>query len=341
MKRYISIALLLVIVLFTSCRKTESVVGPTPTSLNWVFPNDVKIIGNKGYVTVNGLDRIDVIDLTTTTAGVYVVNEGGFSGGGSLSRYDIEHDLMVNDIINSTQLIRSIMFPQYTGPGFLARGIFVGSIGLLYTANYNGTVSIIDGSVDSLLSTSTQIVGFPGGIAYANGKLFVSDAGLYPTAGTSVKIVNGLNGALVDSVTVNNAPGALTVLNGKVFVLCTGTSKIYQIDAATPTLEDSIQLSGYYSDMTTDGEALYAMSSDSVTKISVGPFQVVQSALVKRTEGNYFYTLGVDNVSGDIYVSNITTAGGSGQLEIYSSAGVLKRSALPVGVFPGAIVFKR
>lgn len=32
----------------------------------WVFPNDMKIVGGKGYVAVNGLDRVDVVDLSNS-----------------------------------------------------------------------------------------------------------------------------------------------------------------------------------------------------------------------------------------------------------------------------------
>src|ERR1041385_4230459 len=334
--------LLLTVVLFASCRKTNALIGPPPppstlgmyvvneggfsgggalsyydTELDsifnnvvgpaqsWVFPNDMKIVHSKGYVTVNGLDRIDVID------------------------------------VSINQVIHSIVFPQYTGPGFLATGTVTVSGAELYTANYNGTVSTIDGSIDSLRSTSPAVVGFTGGIAYSGGKVFISDIGLYPTAGTLVKVLSATTGAVIDSVTVNNAPGALAVINGKVFVVCTGTSKIYQINTGTDALEDSIQLSGYYSDMTTDGQSLYVLSSDSVTKVAPGPLRVVQSSVVKRTNGIYFYSLAVDETNGDIHVSNIISSGGSGEVEIYSAAGVLKRQPLSVGVFPGAFAFKR
>src|SRR5437773_1226672 len=131
-------AMLLTVVLFASCRKTDSIVGPPPPpstlgvyvvneggfsgggalsyydknldsmfnnvvglAQSWVFPNDMKIVHSKGYVTVNGLDRIDVIDISTN------------------------------------QVIQSIVFPQYTGPGFLATGAVVVSGAEMYTANYN------------------------------------------------------------------------------------------------------------------------------------------------------------------------------------------------------------
>src|ERR1051326_4100046 len=82
------------------------------SGLNWVFPNDMKIIGNKGYVVVNGTDHIDVMDLTLGAR------------------------------------FHSISLPSLSGPEYLAiKGT------TLYVANSSGTVSAIALANDSQHTT--------------------------------------------------------------------------------------------------------------------------------------------------------------------------------------------
>ena len=265
----------------------------------WIFPNDMKIVGGKGYVAVNGLDRIDVVDLT------------------------------------NSQVTRSIRFSPSSGPGFLTW-----NDSLIGVANYNGTVSIVNAKIDSLLWTSSSIVGFPGGIISVGNKIFISDVGSYPSVGTAVKVLDITSRTVIDSIRTPGGPGSMTMMNGKLFVVCTNASKIIQIDPVTDMLEDSLQLSGYLGDIVSSNGLLYVLSSDSISEISVNPLHVQQSAFVKRSDGLYFYALGIDVTNGDLYVSNVTSSGGAGEIKIFTSSGISKVQPLPVGIFPGAFAFR-
>jgi DNA-binding beta-propeller fold protein YncE len=240
----------------------------------------------------------------------------------------------VIDLVGRT-VSHSIPFPSGRGPGFLAVG---GDT--LYVANYDGSVCLVALGMDSVVGTVEHVVGFPGGIAIAGGKVFVSDIGLYPEQGRWVRVLRP--GAPIgrDSVRVENSPGAVTEQSGSIFVVCTGTSRLYRIDPETLLLEDSLQLGGYLSDMAGDGESLYVLGADSVAKVEDNPLSIISSGLIRRTAGSFFYALGVRRPEGTIYVSNIMTLGGSGRVEVYHADGSQARVPFPVGVFPGAFAFR-
>lgn len=265
----------------------------------WVFPNDMKIVGNRGYVAVNGTDRVDVVDLV----------------GRSVSR--------------------SIPFPSGRGPGFLAVG---GDT--LYVASYDGSVSLVALAMDSIVATVEHVVGFPGGIAVAGSKVFITDIGLYPEQGRWVQVLRPGAPMGRDSVRVENSPGAMTEQGGALFVVCTGTSRVYRIDPLSLALSDSLQLGGYLSDLAGDGESLYVLGADSVAKVEDNPLSVISSGLIRRSAGSYFYALAVRRPQGTIYVSNIMTLGGSGRVELYHADGSQARAPFPAGVFPGAFAFR-
>ncbi len=201
-------------------------------------------------------------------------------------------------------------------------------------------MSVVNTTNDSLIWTSQAIVGFPGGIISSGNKIFISDVGSYLSVGATVKVLDITSRTVIDSIRTPGGPGSMTVMNGKLFVVCTDSARIFQIDPVTDLVEDSVQLSGYLGDIVSNNGSLYVLSSDSVSEISVNPLHVQQSAFVKRSDGLYFYALGVDETTGDIYVSNITSSGGAGEIEIFTSSGVLKVQPLPVGIFPGAFAFR-
>ena len=270
-----------------------------PGADGWVFPNDMKTFGTRGYVAVNGADKIDIVDIASQT------------------------------------ITGSIAFPHFSGPEFMAA---MGET--LYVANFDGSVTAVDLRADTLLRTVPGVVGFPGGIACLEGKVFVSDVGLYPSVGTAVKVLLPGSSSVSASISVDNAPGPLVVIGGKLAVVCTGTSRLYRVDPGTFGIIDSLQLGMYLSDCATDGEYLYVLGSDSVAKVEDNPLSLINSGLIRRAAGSYFYAIGVERPAGVIYVSNILAAGGSGRVESYRTDGTVRRPPFPVGVFPGAFAFR-
>ena len=162
--------------------------------------------------------------------------------------------------------------------------------------------------------------------------------------GHFIKVIDAASMQLVDSIRVSDAPGALTALAGRLFAICVGAGsvspKIFQIDPGDNGIEDSLQITGSVSDIATDGHSLFVLSSSFVSKYGVGPLRPLAPGFIGRATGIFFYALAIDASTGDIYVSNIISTGGSGQVEIYSPLGLSKRLPVASGIFPGAFAFK-
>jgi outer membrane protein assembly factor BamB len=185
------------------------------------------------------------------------------------------------------------------------------------------------------------VVGFPGGIVFANGRVFVSDMGLFPAAGTLIKVIDPSTGAVVDSVTVHNTPGGMTVANGRIFVACVGTGKVYRIHPTSLAVEDSVQLPAVSGDLVSSGDTLFVLGFNAVAKLYANPLTIIDTTLIDMLGGMYFYALSFDESVNELYVSNIVSPGGAGQVEIYTTSGILRRSPMLSGIFPGAFAFKR
>ncbi len=307
-------------------------------------------------------------DVRPAGSGTYVVNEGGFAGGGNLSFYDPVAGSISNDVVRNADswlfpndiLIRSgkifvavngsdridiidpdddsvrssIVFPPGTGPGYL-----ITSGDRIYCANYDGTVSSIDASVDSILFTSGAVVGFPGGIVGSGGRLFVSDLGGWPDTGISVKVLDAATLGIVGSVHTGGGPARMVLTGGKLYAVASTAAKLWRIDPVTLEIEDSCDTGSIPGDIVTDGANLYLLTGDAVERVPLAPFARDTAALIGRSEGLFHYALGFDASSGHLYVSTILTAGGSGSFSVYSTAGARLGPPIAAGIFPGAFGF--
>jgi len=266
------------------------------STADWLFPNDISIVGERGYVAVNGSGRIDVLDLA-------------------------------GDSIMGT--VAAV--PAASGPGYL---VHAGA--MLYAANYDGTVSAIDLNRDSVAAVSAPVVGFPGGFVRASGRLFVSDLGAWPDTGRWVRVVDPANLVVTDSILLGGAPAGMTVWGDRLFVATSVSMQVFEINSATLEVLDTARLSGPPGDIVTDGSFLYVMTPDGVDRISLAGFDPDSSRFIARAAGLFYYALGIDPSAGELIVSNIVSPGGSGVVEVYDFSGVPLGSAIPAGIFPGA-----
>jgi YVTN family beta-propeller protein len=285
--------------------RTNDSVYQNVVSINakWVTPNDGKVVGNKLYVAVNGNDTI------------YILNSQSFAVTG---RIHIPGGPGFLDIIDST------------------RGVI---------ANYDGTVCLIDLVHDVVIGTTLPVVTFPGGIVGINGKILVSDEGYYPTYSNIVRVLDGTTLQVIDSIYVGTAPGMIAKgVSPLCFLVCGGVypakGKVYTINTTADVLIDSTAVGVGPSDISYLNHSLYVLHGDRVMRLNSIPLSVGDSAFAVRGSGLYYYAMAADASTGDVYVSNVISPGGSGQVEIYTSAGVLRRPAFPVGAFPGSFAFK-
>ncbi len=274
------------------------------SSAGWITPNDARVVGKKLYVVVNGTDRI------------YVRNADTF------------------------QAIDSIAMPTNSSPGF----IWIVDSTKAYVANYNGTVSLLDLVQKTVVRTSAIVVNFPGGIVADVGKVYVSNYGLYPNLKNIVKVLDGNSLSVVDSIRVGHAAGSMVKGTARLYVVSTGSfptrGKVYAINTLTDGIIDSVAIGTSPSDIAIVHQALYVLHDNRVMRLSASPLSVQDSGFISLSNGQYFYALHADEVRGDVYVSKIVSGGGTGDVEIYFSDGLLRRRLTNIGIFPGAFAFK-
>jgi hypothetical protein len=309
-------------------------------------------------------------DIRLPGGGTYIVNEGGFTGGGNLSFFNTSTGLLSHNVIRNAQnwlfpndilfvsgkmfvavngsdmlavvdpgsdsVRDSIILPPGAGPGFLAAGV-----GRVYSANYDGTVSAIDPEADTVLMQSGRIVGFPGDILSESGRVFVSDIGAWPDTGISVKVLDGNSLAVLDSLNIGGGPSGMALAGGKLYVASPASGRVYRVDPATFAIEDSVDAGRVSGDIESDGAHLFVLTPDAVERIAIAPFHRDTVPLISRVSGLYYYALGFDHVAGEIYVSLITTAGGSGEIGRFNAAGAPDGDLFEAGIFPGAFGFFR
>lgn len=337
--------------------------------MKWLTPVIVLIL----QFIVSGCRTTDSVNgpiVPQPYRGMFILNEGAFPNAGTVAFYNRERDTVIGGVVgtsagwvtpNDARVIAQkvyiavtgsdaikivdaesfgitgfIQLPAGSGPGFLAAN---GS--RLFVANNNGTLSIIDTDKDSLIATTPPILSFPGGIAQANGRIFISDIALWPNIKNEVVVLDAGSGAIVDTLHVDNNPGQMVIMNGRLFIVATGTSRLYKVDPSTLTIEDTLELGGYPGDIGTNGRSLFVLVGDNVLKISPDSLNVINPAFITRNGGLYFYAMAVDETNDEVVVSNVVSGGGLGQIEIYNASGALTRPGFVSGEFPGSFAFKR
>lgn len=269
--------------------------------LGWVFPNDMLIVGTRGYVVINGLDEVDVIDLT------------------------------------SDQRLRSIPLPPSSSPEYIAgnaSAIYVanagGSVSMIRNDSVVKTGPRVVAFPGGILMTGGRLLVSDFG-AYENGML---------KPGHLLVSLDTDSLTPADSQRIGSSLSGLTAVSGNVFVVSTGNSTVYELRVSNLAPVDSIALGPYLSgDIGTDGSSLFVLNADSVAKLSVGPLRVARSAFIARHGGNFFYAMAVNPLNAEVVVSNIAGAS-TGRIEIYTPSGSLRRAPMTAGNYPGAFAFR-
>ena len=247
-----------------------------------------------------------------------------------------------NMIVTLTPEAGTIAFSPGTSPGFLE----VADNTTAFTANYSGTVSRVNLLSNSVVTTSGHVVAFPGGIVTASGKVYVSDYGLYPNYKNIVIVLDATTLNVLDTIDVGVAAGMMVKdSSGFVCIVCAGSypskGKVYTINTVTDAVVDSVEVGSSPSDIAMRNHLLYVLHGDRVMKLTISPLSVVDTLFVSLSSGLYFYAMNVDVSTGNVYVSKIVSSGGSGEVEIHTPSGALKRPPFAVGIFPGAFAFKQ
>jgi YVTN family beta-propeller protein len=269
--------------------------------------NALFLHGGRCYIVVNNSNKIEVIDAMTNA------NTGTITIGTGRSPRQMAF------LDDSTALVTNL---------------------------YDGSVLVVH---LRQLVTGTRIpVGpNPDGIAIAGGKAFVANSGL--GTGRSISIIDIQTLAVTRTIELGDNPVAVAVTNdGMVYVLCAGfygtgsipddatPAKIFVLDPVTITIVDSVAIPGhaYVMAVGEDGRA-YVPASDSV---------LIVDTQTNRISGTFargaFYAVGIEESSGDVYLSDAKNFTQPGDVLIFGSDGRLK-TQFTAGVIPGSFAFKR
>ena len=268
--------------------------------------NSMCIRGDSGYIVVDGSAKIEIIDLTTNSS------TGTIEIGAGLSPRQMA---FVNDSI------------------------------ALVTCLYDASVRLVNVKSRSL-GQRIPVGPNPEGIAIANGKAFVANSGL--GFGRTLSVIDLASFAVIDSLTIGDNPIAAAVdVEGMVDVVCAGfyndygdpnddtPAKVMVVDPSNATIIDSVLIGGHTFKIGIDPNGFaYVPSTDSVVVVDTRLRQVVRTFA-----HGAFYGIGVDETSGDVFLSDAKNFQQPGTVFVYSSSGQLK-TQFDVGVIPGAFAFK-
>jgi len=298
----------------------------------------------------------NISSINVGSGGVLIGSEGNFQfGNASLSHYDDEKEEITADIFESTNgyklgdVLQSIqerqgllylvmnnsstvqVIDKYT---FASKGSITGFNSPRYflpvsnskayvTDLYANSISIVD--LNTLESTkSIQVNGWTEELVMIYGKVFVCNKG-----NDQVYVIEAETDLLVDSITVSDAPTSiLEDKNGLLWVLC--KNSLHKIDPVSLSLSQSYALntSSYASQLKINGtgDTLYFLNNG-VFQFPIGDSTIPGSPIIEAGSTS-FYGLGVDPVSGDIYVSDAIDYIQKSKIFLYTSGGALKSSFL-------------
>jgi hypothetical protein len=282
---------------------------------------------------------VDTTKVDLTSAGVYIVNEGNFQfGNASVSYYSIADDAVqedlfkpannksLGDVAQSMCIYNDKAYIVVNNSGkievtdsktFISQGTITG----LASPRYFVPVSTTKGYVSDLFSNSISIIdlaantksgsisctGWTEEMIASGGKVFVCNK-----QRDKVYVINTTSDIISDSILLGYGSNSIKEdKNGKLWVLCNGddnlkkSAGLYRIDPSSLQVEQSyIFSSGSPWRLKINGskDTLYYINNG-VYSMSISSSNLPTQPLIE--EGNKkFYGLGIDPLSGLIYVAD-------------------------------------
>jgi len=238
----------------------------------------------------------------------------------------------------STGVINGLKLPRYMVAG--EHKAYVSSwVKADFVTRTAGEIAVIDLHTNTI--TKTIPVGWlPERMVITNNKLFVTNSN-----DNTVSVINLASESVENTITVGDSPNSLTLdANGKLWVLGAGSfatsspSKLQRINPADNTIEATITLPfGGAEDLITgpNRNSLFFNFGGQVYKMGLSETTLPASPLINR----FFYGLGVDPETQNIYGADAGTFDSNGKVIRYNPAGQLIDS-FSVGVIPNDFYFR-
>lgn len=312
-----------------------------------------------------------------TGDGLFIVNEGNFMGGnGSLSYFsydsseiyndlftrvngrplgDVPNSMEINDnlayiVVNNSGKIEVIdnssLESVKTITGLISpRNIAFASSSKAYvTSMYSDSLIIIDLHANSI-SGYIDLRRSSESIVVAGDKAFAASW----VGGHEIMVINTLTDNVVDSIEVGVEPESMVVdRNSKLWVLCNGGwarenfAEIDEINTGSDLVGERIvfstkQASPVCLRINGNGDRLFYLETG-VRSMDISDTELPAQPLIAES-GRYFYKLGIDPATNDIFVTDAVDYQQNGYLLRYQGDGTFIGSQV-AGIIPGYLCFR-
>jgi YVTN family beta-propeller protein len=284
--------------------------------------NDIEIYGSKMYIVVTNSNVVDIVNPHT------------------------------GKLIKQDSLINSVIGPPWYGHDKQPRNIAFNN-GIAYISCHDGTVAVLDTVTFSIKATIT-LPGFfyQEGLAIANNKLYVADAGLGVT--NTVSVIDLTTNKEVKRIPVIPDPVSLAADSyGNIYVLSSYTDDFqnYNISSGGLTIIDSktdsarfvpTVIAGHTEKtsipITVNGDLVYYATGDNKIAVYNAKTQtsVTASFVTDGTAIQYPCSIAVNALTGEVYIGDAKDDISNGSIDVFDKTGKLEYS-FPTGVFPVGI----
>ncbi len=335
----------------TGCKKDDPVVEETPIPVT-----SGMVVGCEGTFNMNNASIHWIGDDGTSRTNAFASANG--TGPGDVLQSYREFNGKGFLVMNNSQKVEVV---DATNFGYIAtisgvdypRDVLAVSSQKAYVTNGSGAgdVKIVNLATYSV-SGSIPVGNGPEEIVSNGDFLFVSNSGGFGFDNT-VSVIDPLTDAVVATVEVGDLPAALEVdYQGNVWVLCQGNTEydadwnivneteagIYRIDGQNHVVTGVLQIGQIgdhprYMSLNPAKTALYIVNGDvKVLNISLGEFG-------SDFAQGPFHGIGVNNLTGEVYLSSTPDYVNNDEVYIYSSNGVLT-DTYASGIAPHSFTFR-
>ena len=300
------------------------------SSLSYYYP-DRSEIQNSIFYKVNNVPLGDVAQsLTIIENTVFVViNNSGLIYG--INRNTLEFEGKINGLISPREMIFTDDNKAYISD------LYSSSIVIVDPVLYEITGSIeIGKSSDHMIKSQNRIF-IANWSAYNQTKL-----------NNTIMVIDSDNDILVDSIIVGIEPNSMVIdKDGLLWVLCSGgfmndeMPTLWQINPVSLDIVKTIEFGDILQNpdnLCINGtkDTLYFLNNG-VFGMSIVSFELPENAII-TSDNNTYYTLGIDPISSEIYISDAFDYNQDGLVYRYSAAGTII-SSFEVGIIPGDFEF--
>lgn len=270
--------------------------------------NDIQLYGSRMYIVMNVSNTLEILDPKT---------------GVSIKKIDIKNN-------NVGRMPRYVVFNKNKA----------------YVSSYDGTVAVID-TATFAIEKYIKVGRSPEQMAIANGKLYVANSGGLDWAtgyDKTVSVIDLNTNTEIKKITVvENPTGIAADQYGDVYVLSTGNygnikSSMAIINSKTDLVTSQKDFSG--GNMVINGDLAYLTGSGGKVKV----YNVKTETLEKEnfitddTKITYIYGLAVDELTGEVFVTDAKDFRSSGEVFCFNKDGK-KEYSIKVGLLPNNVVF--